>query len=304
MNSLNHHYIPQFYLRMFSCNPKASKRKQEIYCLTMNGKNIAKERIKDVCTYPAFNTQEQESKLSAIEGELAPPLRGLVGSQTFTDNSRYMMKKLTSLLIAGSLRFRRVYSEMEDTFVALEDDFEKYFIKEHRIQGRLGSTLSCAEKILEELNNNYQTMLLLTSKIDSFITSDSPVVFHAKESSREDYIIDFTDIDPTPALDENTNKISGINLSYKIERIRIPASVLYVPLSSRNLLILIDDKKLQCKNVFGQQMVNGHEINRLNKRIFGRCMLGVLASSESLLQQYKGVVTRKGGGIITTYTDS
>lgn len=303
MNSVNHHYIPQFYLRMFSCNPRASKSKQEIFYLCP-GKDIDKAPIKNVCTYPGFNTEEQENILSGIESELALSLRGLVKSQTFTDNSRYMMKKLTSLLIAGSLRFRLAYSQMEDALLALGDDFEKYFTREYRIKGGLGLTLLCAKKIHEELNNNYQTMLLFTSKIDSFITSDSPVVFHAKETHQEDYIIDFTDIDPTPALDENRNKISGLNLSYKIERIRIPASVLYVPLSSRTLLILIDNKKLQYKIVFGQQMVSEYEINLLNKCIFGRCMLGALASSESLLQQYKGVVKQKGRGIISTYTNS
>ena len=193
---------------------------------------------------------------------------------------------------------------MEDALIQLGDDFEKYFTREYRIKGGLGRTLLCAEKIHEELNNNYQTMLLLTSKIDSFITSDSPVVFHAKETHQEDYIIDFTDIAPTPALDENSNKISGLNLSYKIERIRIPAAVLYVPLSSRTLLILIDNKKLQFEIVSGRQMVSEQEINHLNKHIFGRCMLGVLACSESLLQQCKGVVKQEGGGIIRTYTNS
>ena len=303
MNSVNHHYIPQFYLRMFSCNPKASKSKQEIFYLSP-GKDIDKAPIKNVCTYPEFNTEEQENTLSAIESELALSLRDLVESQTFTDDNRYMMKKLTSLLIAGSLRFRSVYSQMEDKLTQLGDDFEKYFRLEYRIKGGLGLTLLCAQKILEELIDNYQTMLLLTAKIDSFITSDSPVFFHAKEDSPEDYIIDFTEIDPTPALDENTNKISGLNLSYKIERIRIPASVLYVPLSSKTLLILIDNKKLQLEIVFGQQIVSERDINHLNKHIFGRCMLGVLACSESLLQQCKGVVKQKGGGIIRTYTNS
>ena len=303
MNSDNHHYIPQFYLRMFSCNPKASKSKQELFYLCPR-KDIDRELIKNICTYPGFNTEEQEKILSRVESELALSLRHLVKSQTFTDDSKYMMQKLTSLLIAGSLRFRLVYSQMEDALLALGNDFEEYFTREYRIKGGLGITLLCAEKIHEELNNNYQTMLLLTAKIDSFITSDSPVVFHAKETHQDDYIIDFSDMDPTPALDENTNKISGLNLSYKVERISIPAAVLYVPLSSRTLLILIDNKKLQFEIVSGRQIVSGHEINRLNKRIFGRCMLGVFASSESLLQKYKGVVSRKGGGIITTYTDS
>ena len=303
MNRANHHYIPQFYLRMFSCNPKASKSKQEIFYLCP-GKDVDKAPIKNVCTYPGFNTVEQENILSRIESGLALSLRDLVKSQTFTNNSRDMIKKLTSLLIAGSLRFRQVYSEMEDKLVALGDDFEKYFIKEDRIQGRLETTLLCTEKIFEELIDNYQTMLLFTAKIDSFITSDSPVVFHAKEPHQEDYIIDFKDITPTPALDENTNKISGLNLSYKIERIRIPAAVLYVPLSSRTLLILIDNKKFQFEIVSGRRIVSERDINRLNKHIFGRCMLGVLACSESLLQQCKGVVRQEGGGTITTYTNS
>ena len=303
MNSENHHYIPQFYLRMFSCNPKASKRKQEIFYLCP-GKDIDKAPIKNVCTYPGFNTEEQEKILSRIESELALSLRHLVKSQTFTDDNRYMMKKLTSLLIAGSLRFRLAYSRMEDALIQLGDDFEKYFTREYRIKGRLRRTLLCAEKILEELIDNYQNMFLLTAKIDSFITSDSPVVFHAKETHQEDYIIDFTGIDPTPALNENSNKISGLKLSYKIERIRIPASVLYVPLSSRTLLILIDNKKLQFEIVSGQQIVSERDINHLNKDIFGRCMLGALAPSESLLQRYKGVVKQKGGGIIRTYTNS
>ena len=303
MNSVNHHYIPQFYLRMFSCNPKASKSKQEIFYLSP-GKDIDKAQIKNVCTYPQFNTEEQENTLSAIESELALSLRDLVESQTFTDDNRYMMKKLTSLLIAGSLRFRAVYSQMEDELIQLGDDFEKYFTREYRIQGGLGLTLLCAQKILEELIDNYQTMLLLTAKINSFITSDSPVFFHAKEDSPEDYIIDFTEIDLTPALDDNSNKIPGLNLSYKIERIRLPASVLYVPLSSKTLLILIDNKKLQFEIVSGQQVVSERDINHLNKHIFGRCMLGVLACSESLLQQCKEVVKQKGGGLIRTYTNS
>ena len=105
MDSANHHYIPQFYLRMFSCNPKASKSKQEIFYLSP-GKDIDKIPIKNVCTYPGFNTVEQENILSRIESELAPSLKDLVKSQTFANDSRYMVKKLTSLLIAGSLRFR------------------------------------------------------------------------------------------------------------------------------------------------------------------------------------------------------
>ena len=291
---------------MFSCNPKASKSRREIYCLTMKGKDISKERIKDVCTYPAFNTQEQEKILSAIENELAPPLRDLVESQTFKDNSKYAVRKLTSLLIAGSLRFRGVYSLMEDALLLLGNDFEKYFTKEYRIQGRLDYTLLCAEKIHEELSDNYQTMLLLTAKYDSFITSDSPVFFHAKVDNREDYIIDFTEIEPTPFLDENTKNLSSIGLSYKVEKIRIPASVLYVPLSSKTLLVLIDDKKHHYEVVPNRQrlMISDQEINHFNKHTFGRCNSYVFASSEDLLQQCKGIARPEGGGIITTYTYS
>lgn len=301
MNSVNHHYIPQFYLRMFSCNRKASKSRREIYCLTMKGKNISKERVKDVCTYPAFNTEEQENILSAIENELAPPLRNLVESQTFSNNSRYALRKLTSLLIAGSLRFRGVYSQMEDAFMLLGDDFEKYFRKEYRIQGRLDSTLLCAEKIHEELEDNYQIMLLLTSKSDSFITSDSPVFFHAKVDSQEEYIIDFTDIKPILSLDEDT-KEPFLKLIYKVEKIRIPASILYVPLSSKTLSIFIDNKKFHYGIAPDRLMVSEQEINHFNKHTFGRCSSYVFASSENLLQQCKGVVRPEGGGIITPYT--
>ncbi len=191
---------------------------------------------------------------------------------------------------------------MEDALIQLGDDFEKYFTRECRIQGRLDYTLLCTRKIHEELNDNYQTMFLLTAKYDSFITSDSPVFFHAKEDSPEDYIIDFTRIAPTPALDENTNKISGLNLSYKIERIRIPASVLYVPLSSKTLLMFIDTKKLRYGIAPDRPMIRKQEINRFNRHIFGRCNSYAFASSEDLLQQCKGVVRPEGGGIIRTYT--
>ena len=303
MNSKHHHYIPQFYLRMFSCNPKASKSKQEIHCLT-TGKDIYRKRIKKVCTFPAFNTQDQENIQSAIENELAPPLRDLVDSQIIKDNSEYIVRKLASLLIAGTFRFRAIFSEMEDALLSLGDDFEKYFTKEYRIQGRLEHTLLCAEKIHEELENNYPTMLLLTSKTESFITSDNPVVFHAKEGSQEDYIIDFADIAPTPIFDKNIEKDNYLILSYKIKRIRIPASVLYVPLSSRTLLMLIDNNKLRYGPVFDQLMVSGHEVNHLNKHVFGRCMERVFASSESLLQQCKGIIRQEGVGIITTYANS
>ena len=162
----------------------------------------------------------------------------------------------------------------------------------------------CADKIHEELENNYPTMLLLTAKDDSFVTSDSPVFFHAKENSQEDYIIDFTDIEPTPLFEKNTKHFSGIRLSYIVHKIRIPASVLYVPLSSRTLLMLIDNNKLHYGPVFDRLMVSGHEINHLNKHVFGRCMERVFASSESLLQQCKGIIRQEGGGIITTYANS
>ena len=263
------------------------------------GRIFPKERIKDVCTYPAFNTEEQESKLSAIEGELAPPLRDLVESQTFTDNSIYAVRKLTSLLIAGSLRFRGVYSYMEDALIQLGDNFEKYFTRECRIQGRLDYTLLCTQKTHEELEDNYQTMFLLTAKYDSFITSDSPVFFHAKVDSPEDYIIDFTGIEPTAFLDEDTKTIE---LSYKLKRIRIPAAVLYVPLSCKTMLMLIDTKKLHYGITPDRSMISEHEINHLNKHIFGRCNSYAFASSEDLLQQCKGIVRPEGGGIIRTYT--
>ena len=234
-------------------------------------KNIYRVKIKNVCTYPAFNTEEQEDALSAIESEIALYLRDVVKSRIIDNDRAYMMRKLTSLLIAGTLRFRSVYSQIEDELAQLGDDFEKYFTREYRILGGLGLTLLCAEKICEELNNNYPTMILGTTKIDSFITSDNPVVFHAKEFYREDYIVDFTDITPALVSDKNTKEVS-LELSYKIERIRIPASVLYVPLSSRDLLILIDNKKLQYGIVPDRLMVSEYEVNRLNKHVFGRCM--------------------------------
>ena len=288
---------------MFSCNPKASKSRKEIYSLTMKEKDISKERIKDVCTYPEFNTEDQEELLSTIENELAPPLRELVESQNVTDDSAYMLRKLTSLLIAGSLRFRYVYSEMENK-VLLGDNNKKYSIEGFRIQGRLDYTLLCADKIQETLDNKYQTMFLFTAKNESFITSDNPVFFHAKEDSREDYIIDFTEIEPSPLYDENTKHISGIRYSYKVEKIRLPAAVLYVPLSSRTLLMLIDNNKLHYEAFFDRLMVSVDEVNHFNNHVFGNCMECVYASSTSLLQQCKGIVKPEGIGIITTYTNS
>ena len=78
--------------------------------------------------------------------------------------------------------------------------------------------------------------------------------------------------------------------------------VLYVPLSSKTLLVLIDTKKLHYGVAPDRLMISEDEINRFNKHIFGRCNSYAFASSEDLLQQCKGIVRPEGGGIISTYT--
>ena len=62
---MSQHYIPEFYLRMFSINPKDRQSRQKVFCLNKH-KEISKEKIDDICTFDGYNTEEQEEALSKL----------------------------------------------------------------------------------------------------------------------------------------------------------------------------------------------------------------------------------------------
>ena len=214
----NYHHIPQFYIRMFSCNPKASKKKQEVFCLTKT-KNIHREKIKKVGTYPGYNTEQQEDFLSGIENDLALALRRVVGSES--DNYDIsLMKLLASLLVTGSLKFRRSYSESECMLLSkilrniyrdLGWDYQgDNFHPNNPVSGRFEQTLLCAGKLYEELDRYYDWKLLRADE-DIFITSDFPVLFYTYGlyAGEPEYIIDFREARTKPILNPSTRELEG-----------------------------------------------------------------------------------------------
>lgn len=294
--SENHHHTSQFYIRMFSCNPKASKSKQEVFYLTKT-KRIFRDRIKRICVYPGYYTEAQETILSRMENDLAPALRRVVMGQN-DSNDIFLMKELAALLVAGSLKFRKNYAETEKMLTSkilgkVHKDFGLDYKDDdlrhaNPISGRFNQTLLCAEKLYEEVENYHS--LLLRANEDVFITSDSPVLLYTCGNNAEEleYIMDISEARPQSVRNTVTGELE-VTLSTQIKRIRIPSGVIYFPLSRNTLLILFDVTMFPSERL--KLCSNKMEVNHLNAHIFGQCDRYAFASSERLLQQCAGIMS-------------
>lgn len=289
---MSQHYIPAFYLRMFSMNPKDRQSRQKVFCLNKR-KEISKEKIDEICTFDGYNTEEQEEALSKLESKMATALRNIVYSDGIEDSNPLdilLVKQLTALLITNTLQFRTNFSEAEMILVSkiLGDEYSKYVQHANPISGRLNIMAKCTEKVYEELIHYSEARLYFDEEV--FITSDSPVMFDTPDFQ---YIIDFQDIHAEPILGKSSGELEGLRQYYEIERIRIPASRLYIPLSRNTLFILSQDKE-ELEDMVNEKpyfTVTAEELNLFNLRIYGGCNKHAFSSSKELLEKFKDLVS-------------
>ena len=121
-----------------------------------------------------------------------------------------------------------------------------------------------------------------------FITSDSPVVFDTPDFQ---YIIDYHDIHAEPILGKSSGELEGLRQYYEIERIRVPASRLYLPLSRNTLFILSQDKEELEDMMKEKPHFTAEELNLFNLRIYGGCDKHAFSSSKELLENFKDLVS-------------
>jgi hypothetical protein len=289
---LGPHFTPQFYLRMFSIDPKIRKSRQEIYRLGKD-KSIRKYPVKDICTYPEYNTEEQDNIFSVIESEIAPALRKAVNlhstSYILDDNDIYLLYKLTALLMSGSLRTRIFFENAEELILSkiFEGNEFPTINREQSISGRLDVTLLLMERILETLMDSYKAKTL-HFKERSLITSDSPV-YLVSTGEQHDFIIDFGE-SKTEYRGMSKDKIL-FRLASEVKAVRITSECIHLPLSSNTLLSLIkndisDDEFVKGLNVFYREGA----VNGFNAMLFGNCHNYALGHSEDVLRDCGGLI--------------
>ena len=179
---MEHHYIPKFYLRLFSTTPR--KRRISIYNFD-NGLHIQDVSIKDQARKTDFYMNDYiEGIISEIENEFVPIVRRIEASSQLPDINSKEYRNLVEFTMLQRLRTPSASNEAEEMF----DVIEKRLIKTFRpdvtqetldlvkikpgnspVTSIMGINAAC--KMVSDL----KLTLVLNGTDTDFITSDVPV---------------------------------------------------------------------------------------------------------------------------------
>lgn len=207
MTKKNHHYVPQFYLRYFSCDKNLVEEPKRIHLFNLK-REMVKEKvsIKDQCYKRNFygNTDEVENQLSAFESAYSQVLSKIITTGKLPTFGHYEYQVLLNFVIVQHLRSKRHVDLQEEMWnLMLKSVFgetldhmsleqwenlmgkgEKPITRDDLKKVRIGFN-NPAVFALSSANDSSQYALfdlglhLVLSEGESrFITSDNPVVLY------------------------------------------------------------------------------------------------------------------------------
>lgn len=205
MSKNKHHYVPQFYLRLFASDRHLSKEPKRIHLFNIKN-DIIRENvsIKDQCYERKFygKTDEIENALAAFEGASSWLLSKIIKLEQLPPKNLPVYKILLTFVLVQHLRTKHytdLQNEMWDGFwkAVLEDEIERFTaddwmevfgdgtkpptkdeLKNYKIGLRDPAIfyLSLANDEIRKILDDLEAHLVLLSCHRHFVVSDNPVV--------------------------------------------------------------------------------------------------------------------------------
>ena len=305
LNGVRSHYIPKFFLRQFSMNPKASKSKKKVYCLYKDG-FICKKKVKDICKRRNYNIEDQETELSVIEGEISQTIRKIVDNKNqslkLSHQELLMMYKLVALLITGPPKFRQSIVDFESELISekMKDKFNTNFsIKRDRsMEGRLELTTVYLDKLTEKLSESYLISITTISDDQNLITSDLPLLFINKNgnSGQSNVTVELggkveiytEDIESEVSLTEPLKFEAHIHAG--INEITVTSDMILLAISRKHLLVLSKPHmEWDATGVLNITIdfcrTTANDIDFYNDQVLASCHDYVIASNRCVLER-------------------
>jgi hypothetical protein len=236
MSSINHHFVPQFYLRLFASDRQTSKKPKLINLYNLkNNLFIENVSIKKQCYKRKFygETDELEKHLATIEHGSSILFSLLIKFKSLPPKDSVAYSTLLMFTLLQQLRTKR-HADMQNEFIdgmmkaALEGDEQFKDLDEYKIGVKDPVLLSLSiltPKLLAAIDDLEPNLVLLGGN-RRFFVSDNPVVAY---NQYFEWIKDFS----------NTGLVSkGLQL--------------FFPLSPQCLLLLYDK---EIYHVSGQQNI-------------------------------------------------
>jgi hypothetical protein len=196
--NLSHHYIPQFYFRMFS------EGKNCICCfIPKTYQSIPQASIKGQCaSHKLYGSKEIEAEFCKLEDQHAKCLRSIMRACINKDASQLTRGDFANLMSAIVFQRARTMLEVEKVSPAMDELALKMFAGhlKHTLpseekskllgpieRGEVTISRSATTSVLMHINSAMQSaaflsdmrpILLINDTDRPFIFSDSPVVFH------------------------------------------------------------------------------------------------------------------------------
>jgi len=205
MSKINHHYVPQFYLRLFASDKYLSRKPKRIHLFNIKN-SFLKENvsIKDQCYKRKFygDTDELENALSVFEGASSWLLTKIIEFERLPPKDSDAYHILLTLIVIQHLRTKHqadLQNEILDGFwkAVLEEDIDRFteddwkeiigegvkpFTKDELSKYKIGITnpagfsLALLNSSIIGFLNDLESHLVLLSGHQHLITSDNPVV--------------------------------------------------------------------------------------------------------------------------------
>lgn len=207
MTKKNHHYVPQFYLRLFSSDRNLVEKPKRIHLFNIKS-NLIRENVglADQCYKRKFygNTDEVEDALSKVEGDYSQLLSRIIKFEKLPPRDTLERQLLLDFVIVQNLRTKLHVDFQEDIW----DGLMKSFLRENidhmnaeQWENVLGKgeapitkedldnykisfgnsailSLSLANETTRYAASDLAMHLILSGGEDCFITSDNPVVLY------------------------------------------------------------------------------------------------------------------------------
>ncbi len=275
------HYVPQFYLRLFS------KDRTNIYNYHLNSKKLSRMPIKDICQGSHFydNEGEYEKMLSGLEQLQSKIIKRIIENQSLDGIQTEDYFKILLFLLLQQTRTKKTKITMDKIIDDLLNEFIIPFT--NRTQEKdIGSVKVTVEKsqILAmapammgvELIMDLLPILIVNNTDSDFITSDAPVVLYNYVKTRDCSLLGF----------------------------QSPGLQIYCPLNEKLLLLFIhaDLYKVTLDSKSTITLKKASDVDELNKLQFLNCLHSVICSDEVklsyLINLHKSIEDKIGANIM------
>ena len=298
-----HHYLPQFYLRLFTSSINTTQKKRlKIFWKDKVG-DSGNSLIGNVCQMFKYNNLEQEEYLSKNRDDiLSKSLRSVI-ENSYNDDDIYNIKKLISYMYTDTPDYRRRIINDAKKSVTKEHDLYNAsnidFIFDNDIKGRGNTTITAAKAMIDTIMDWQYEIIYFDNQL---ITSDSPV-----DIVNDEQIKDFSQMEiksdvknPNIIVEDIVTKRRQVYVDsiVNITKVTFPENTcIYTPLSPKIGIFLFSSKEAEdkLKQEMERLSVDNYPFYKmLNMRLYVHCNDYILGHKQELLNEASEYITIRG----------